>query len=234
MKKFKLCFDKNKEMDWLNEMSRQGWNLTKFGYGLYTFEPCTPGEYVYDCDLKDKGFSISPDYRSILESQNIQIIPSGGFWFLVRRKASDGPLQLYTDDQSRLEQYKKIRRMFKVTAIAELMILMFLTWDIAVMILDREPLIWTVMFLCTLLVGAAALTLMNAVFQTSREIAKIQGKSEESYPCGQWVVAAGMLCMGISLLLKDYAPESVCEMIAGFALGLELVGALTLAFRKFS
>ena len=43
-----------------------------------------------------------------------------------------------------------------------------------------------------------------------------------------------MLCMGISLLLKDYAPESVCEMIAGFALGLELVGALTLAFRKFS
>ncbi|WP_369599201.1 DUF2812 domain-containing protein, partial [Faecalibaculum rodentium] len=36
MKKFKLCFDKNKEMDWLNEMSRQGWNLTKFGYGLYT------------------------------------------------------------------------------------------------------------------------------------------------------------------------------------------------------
>ena len=143
-------------------------------------------------------------------------------------------MQLYTDDQSRLEQYKKIRRMFKVTAIAELMILMFLTWDIAVMIPDREPLIWTVMFLCTLLVGAAALTLMNAVFQTSREIAKIQGKSEESYPCGQWVVAAGMLCMGISLLLKDYAPESVCEMIADFALGLELVGALTLAFRKFS
>lgn len=94
--------------------------------------------------------------------------------------------------------------------------------------------IWTVMLLCTLLVGAAALTLMNAVFQTSREIAKIQGKSEESYPCGQWVVAAGMLCMGISLLLKDYAPESVCEMIEGFALGLELVGALTLAFRKFS
>lgn len=39
---------------------------------------------------------------------------------------------------------------------------------------------------------------------------------------------------GDFLLLKDYAPESVCEMIAGFALGLELVGALTLAFRKFS
>ncbi len=234
MKKFKLCFDKNREMDWLNEMARQGWNLTKFGYGLYTFEPCTTGEYVYNCDLKDRAFSISPDYLSILESQNIQVIPSGGFWFLVRRKASDGPLQLYTDTESRLEQYRKIRRMFRATAIAELMILMFLTWDIAVMVPDNEPLIWTVMFLCALLVGAAALTLMNAVYQTSREIAKIQGKNEESHKCGQWLVAGGMLCMGLSILLRDCVPETVSEMVAGFALGLELVGALNLVFRKFS
>ena len=234
MKKFKLCFDKNSEMEWLNEMARQGWNLVKFGYGLYSFEPCQPGEFVYDCDLKDRGFSISPEYRDILESQNIQLIPSGGFWFLVRRRAVDGPLQLYTDDESRLEQYKKIRRMFKATAVSELLVLMFMTWEITDMAPAGEPLLWAGMLTATLLVGAAALTLMNAVRQTNMKIAEIQGKRAADNRCGTWVVAFGMLCMGISLLLKDYAPENICEMIAGFALGLETVGLITLGFKKFS
>ena len=47
MKKFKLCFDKNREMDWLNEMARQGWNLTKFGYGLYRSEERRVGKECY-------------------------------------------------------------------------------------------------------------------------------------------------------------------------------------------
>lgn len=101
MKKYRLLWDKTEEMNWLNDLAKQGWNLTSFGLGLYSFERCQPGEYVYEADLKDKGIRISRAYREILESQNIEIIPTVGYWFLVRRKAALGPLELYSDTPAR-------------------------------------------------------------------------------------------------------------------------------------
>lgn len=44
MKQFRLMFDKDREIEYLNEMCAKGWALKRFKYGLYTFEPCKPGE----------------------------------------------------------------------------------------------------------------------------------------------------------------------------------------------
>ena len=51
MVKFRLYYDKDKEQDWLMEMVNRGWAVKKFFLGFYTFEPCEPGEYIYQIKL---------------------------------------------------------------------------------------------------------------------------------------------------------------------------------------
>ena len=123
MRKFKLMFDKDKEIEWLNAMCQNGWALKRFKYGLYTFEPCVPGEYVFDTDLNDNVLTLSSGYRELLKEMDIEFLCCSGFWFLVRRKASYGPLELYTDYESKIGQYRKIRNMFKAVAILELLVM---------------------------------------------------------------------------------------------------------------
>lgn len=45
--RWKLYFDKDLEESWLNQLAQQGWGLTSFCLGRYTFEPIEPGEYIY-------------------------------------------------------------------------------------------------------------------------------------------------------------------------------------------
>ncbi len=49
--RWKLYFDKDLEESWLNQLAQQGWGLTSFCLGRYTFEPIEPGEYIYRVDL---------------------------------------------------------------------------------------------------------------------------------------------------------------------------------------
>lgn len=47
MIKFKLYFDKDAETKWLNQMAAEGWAMTGFFAGFYTFEKCEKGKYIY-------------------------------------------------------------------------------------------------------------------------------------------------------------------------------------------
>ena len=40
MTKYRYYFDTDKEAEWLNEMSRQGYALTGFCMGFYSFDRC--------------------------------------------------------------------------------------------------------------------------------------------------------------------------------------------------
>ena len=44
---------------------------------------------------------------------------SGGMWVLLRRKAAEGDFVLYTDVESNITHYTKIKKMFKVLALIE-------------------------------------------------------------------------------------------------------------------
>ena len=56
MIKFKLCFDKDKETQWLNEMANLWWAMTSFFVGFYKFERCEKGKYSYQIDFGNKFF----------------------------------------------------------------------------------------------------------------------------------------------------------------------------------
>ena len=66
MIKFRYYIDNQKEQDWLNKLSREGWALKKFFLGFYKFEKCEPGEYEYQIDLMPENVE-QQDYYDFME-----------------------------------------------------------------------------------------------------------------------------------------------------------------------
>ena len=144
MIKFKLYFDKDKETQWLNEMSQKGWAMTGFFAGFYRFEPCEKGKYTYQIDFGNEFFSVSDDYREFMSDSDIEIIQSWGFWVFLRKLSSEGEFQLYTDVDSQIEHYKKIRNMFKAVTVIELICLFIELFSAS---MTNSPLLWSFVFL---------------------------------------------------------------------------------------
>lgn len=120
MIKFRLYFDKDKETEWLNNMAKEGFCLTGFCAGFYKFESCEPGKYEYQIDFSDGFFSVSNNYREFMKEFDIEIVQCWGPWVFLRKVASEEPFKLYTDIDSMIEHYTKIRNMFKVVTLVEL------------------------------------------------------------------------------------------------------------------
>ena len=120
MIKFRLYLNKDKETEWINSMVRKGWALTGYKLGFYTFTPCEPGEYIYQIDFGDRLYSTTEEYRELMGDVGAEIVVLWGYWVILRRKAADGPFELYTDTESMIGHYAKIRRMLIAVAVLEL------------------------------------------------------------------------------------------------------------------
>lgn len=115
MKRFKLLFDKDHEENWLNQMCQQGWAMVRFFAGVYTFIPCQPGEFIYQIDLlPGKGFTPEdPDgYMEFMDETGVEVLQRWARWVYLRKRAADGPFEIYTDVDSRIQMYSRIRAMF--------------------------------------------------------------------------------------------------------------------------
>lgn len=125
MKKFRLYFDKDKEEKWLNEMSRQGWAMQEFFFGVYVFTPCEPGEYVYRVDMpggRRPIWEVDLEYIELVEETGAEFVCRWGLWMIFRKEASKGAFELYTDTESQIGLYRRIRRMFLLVGAVELSI----------------------------------------------------------------------------------------------------------------
>ena len=120
MKKFRLYFDSDLELEWIMNMVNSGWALKRFFLGVYTFEPCTPGEYIYQIDLLKSWTKNHEDYREFMVESNVEIVTQWFRWIILRKKASDGPFELYTDTESLKARYLRIKRMFIGVLIIEI------------------------------------------------------------------------------------------------------------------
>ena len=72
--RWKLYFDKDLEESWLNQLAQQGWGLTSFCLGRYTFEPIEPGEYIYRVDLLPSDEEKKQEYFSLLREMGVEVI----------------------------------------------------------------------------------------------------------------------------------------------------------------
>lgn len=120
MIKFKLTFDKDKESAWLNELASQGKAMTGFFAGFYRFEKTEPGKWIYQIDFSDHYFGrVSDKYRSFMDEMGIEIVGIWGFWVFLRKRAAEGSFELYTDVDSKITHYEKIRKLFRIVASLE-------------------------------------------------------------------------------------------------------------------
>ncbi|WP_097026872.1 DUF2812 domain-containing protein [Clostridium peptidivorans] len=119
MLKFKLYYDKDEEEDWLEKMCLNGWAFKKFFLGFYTFEKCEPGEYNYQIDLLDSWNGEKDDYAAFMEDTGVEVIAQWWRWVYLRKKASDVPFEMYTDVDSKIAHYNKIKNFFKVALVIE-------------------------------------------------------------------------------------------------------------------
>jgi len=124
MIRFKITFDKDLEQDWINNWCQRGWAFTSFCAGVCTFAPCKPGEYIYQIDLMPgTGLRASdPEgYREFMEETGVEVLQRWARWVYLRRRAEEGPFEIYTDPQSKMDMYRRIRSMFLWFLVVELL-----------------------------------------------------------------------------------------------------------------
>src|SRR5665648_42688 len=113
-----------KEEEWLNEMSAKGMQLVSAGFCRYKFEQGTPGKYIYRLELLDTlpSSAESVAYIKFLEETGVDHIGSILRWVYLRKKATDGPFELYSEINSKIMHYKRITYLCNFLIVFELTI----------------------------------------------------------------------------------------------------------------
>lgn len=224
MTKFRIYFDKDKEVTWLNEMAAKGWAMTSFGFCVYHFEPCRPGEYLYQIDFGDGMFSVSEDYREFMSEAGVEIVGVWGPYVFLRRKAEEGAFELYTDVESIMEHYKKIRTMFKIGFILEALCLIM---EALAGLVGGNPMGWVAAFL----ILVAMTVFIRQIVRINGIVAELKerlGGEPERVPFGgrkpSLVLAAGMFFTGLSILIDNPSYDLAKHILQGVALVCLLAG----------
>ena len=168
MTKFRLYWDKDAETKWLNEMADEGFAMTGFFAGFYKFEKTEKGKWRYQVDFGEKFGTVTEDYREFMNDAGIEIVQNWGYWVILRKLASEGEFELYTDVESSIEHYSKILTMFKVVFVIELICLLM---EI-VAALNGAKIAWV--FAC--IVAALTFTVLNAAVKTKNTILELKGR----------------------------------------------------------
>ena len=229
MIKFKLYFDKDKETQWLNEMSQKGWAMTGFFAGFYRFEPCEKGKYTYQIDFGNEFFSVSDDYREFMSDSDIEIIQSWGFWVFLRKLSSEGGFQLYTDVDSQIEHYKKIRNMFKTVTVIELICLFIELFSAS---MTNSPLLWSFVFLILAII-IAFFNITNRTNDIIHELTERKTGIEEPRSRSISIfLILGLLLNSCVLMMKDSIPSYIVCPLQLIVIVLMLVGVYQTARKR--
>lgn len=164
MVKFRLLFDKDKEVKWLNEMTSNGWGFKKFIMGVYIFEKCEECEYVYDIDLLSS-YNDYNNFKEFMIESNIEVMQRWYRWVYVRKINDYKGFELYSDTESKIEHYKRILGLFKIAFIIEL-ICLFVEIGIPLIIKEMR----TFNFFAISLIVFFALCIYGAYSKTEQKV----------------------------------------------------------------
>ncbi|MBR5093962.1 MAG: DUF2812 domain-containing protein [Oscillospiraceae bacterium] len=112
------AWDFEKEERWLNEMSMQGWALVEVGFARFEFERCEPGEYIVRVEMRPA----DAEYEAFLEEIGAEKIDRMLQWVYYRRRAEEGPFDLFSDIDSRIAHMDRIGKMLLIGGMANLVI----------------------------------------------------------------------------------------------------------------
>lgn len=103
-------FKYEEEEKWINEKALNGQNLTDIGFCRYVFEDGEPGEYIYRLEMLEHfpNHYKSREYLLFLEETGVEFVGSILNWVYLRKKASEGPFEIYSDLDSKIKHYTRI------------------------------------------------------------------------------------------------------------------------------
>lgn len=109
---WKAYWNYEKEEKWLNEMAAKGLALTDYSWCRYVFEEAPPGEYIYRIEFLKNNINHpeSRAYIRFVEETGAQMAASYMNWVYFRKKAANGPFDIFSDLTSRIGHYVKVRR----------------------------------------------------------------------------------------------------------------------------
>lgn len=170
MKKFRLFFDKDEEEIWLKEMSVKGWAFKKFFLGVYNFEACEPGEYNYQIDLLNNWNGDKNDFTSFMADSGVEVVSQWYRWVYIRKKSSEGPFEMYTDQESKISQYRRIKKFFFVALIIEI-ICFFMELNAAIQ--TKSTMMWAFV----VLLGVIVITLLRIFWKCKWKIQQLENEN---------------------------------------------------------
>jgi hypothetical protein len=95
---------------WVNEHVANGWALVGNTLLRYEFEECTPGEYIYRLEVLSKPTKApeSQEYLRFVRETGAEVAVESGALVWFRKKAADGPFEIFSDVDSRLAYYQRL------------------------------------------------------------------------------------------------------------------------------
>jgi len=111
-------FDIAENEEWLNEMAQDGHAMNDCRAGLFTdtfsLEKCEPGEYIFRVLMLDNNdkHPESMRYLRFLRESGMEHVGSNGNAVYLRKKAAEGPFEIFTDRDSKLKYHRKMVRLY--------------------------------------------------------------------------------------------------------------------------
>ncbi|MGE7602646.1 DUF2812 domain-containing protein [Peribacillus sp. NPDC097675] len=107
--RYRFYLDYEKEEKCINDMAVQGWHLEKWFLNRFTFTKGEPGAFTYRNEfLGAMSKQEKQDYFELLKDSGITIIYELGGWVYMKKVAAEGPFEIYTDTQSKINYYKRM------------------------------------------------------------------------------------------------------------------------------
>lgn len=105
----RIFMDFEKEEKFLNDMSAKGYAFKKYTFSKYVFEETEKNKYRYRIEFLDHDANTDEgrQYIEFLSEMGIECVQSYWNWVYLRKK--DGEFDMYSDLDSRIRHYKKIR-----------------------------------------------------------------------------------------------------------------------------
>lgn len=227
MVRFWLYLNKDDETKYLNEMAAKGYAMTGFFAGFYSFEKCQPGEFIYQVDITEGMFRVSNDYREFMQEMGVEIICLWGMWVILRKKAADGPFVLYTDVESTIEHYMKIKRMLKIAAMLEIICLMIEV--IAVINAADKATTWLALAFTSLL-GAIVIVFFREIARVKGILAELRERAGQEPPKNRYgkrgislLLSLGLFLNGIAYLIPEAEGSTLYIVVRGILHCLAIV-----------
>lgn len=120
----KIFWDYEKEEQWLNEMSAKGWMFSAYSFRKYVFTEGPKNKYTYRIELLEQvpNHPKSVEYIGFLEQSGVEKVAEYSRWVYYRRETAEGPFDIYSDLDSKINHFKRIHILWLTVMMVELII----------------------------------------------------------------------------------------------------------------